>query len=145
MRCCGARSAAQKPRLPESALGTRAQHVHSVMDPIAQEACRTHQIAGFPATLHPEVCHHPVSSSPQLLRPGCPQAQSSFQNSTAEQYRTIQNSIFQDHSRSIPTSRTTTRAPMYPQAQLRPGSWLAGWLAEFAGWLAGWLGGWLAC
>ena len=66
------------------------------------------------------------------------------QDST-EQYRTIQNSIFQDHSRSIPTSRITTRAPMYPQAELRPGSWLAGWLAELAGWLAGWLGGWLAC
>ena len=35
----------------------------------------------------------------------------------------------------------------YPQAELRPGSWLAGWLAELAGWLAGWLGGlagWLA-
>ena len=32
----------------------------------------------------------------------------------------------------------------YPQAGLRPGSWLAGWLAELAGWLTGWLGGWLA-
>ena len=53
----------------------------------------------------------------------------------------------------LPTSRVTTReAPhkqnydqgAYPQAELRPGSWLAGWLAELAGWLAGWLGGWLA-
>ena len=33
---------------------------------------------------------------------------------------------------------------MYPQAELRPGSWLAGWLAELAGWLAGWGAGWLA-
>ena len=32
----------------------------------------------------------------------------------------------------------------YPQAELRPGSWLAAWLAELAGWLADWLGGWLA-
>ena len=42
----------------------------------------------------------------------------------------------------------------YPQAELRPGSWLAGWLAELhttrvpvmrlAGWLAGGLAGWLA-
>ena len=59
----------------------------------------------------------------------------------------------------LPTSRISTReAPLkqnydqgaYPQAELRPGNWLAGWLAELrpgslsCAWLAGWLGGWLA-
>ena len=55
----------------------------------------------------------------------------------------------------LSTSRITTREPTYyPQAELRPGSLLAGWLAGWGdydqetchalGWLAGWLGGWLA-
>ena len=49
----------------------------------------------------------------------------------------------------LPTSKITTREP-YPQAELRPGTWLAGWLAELrpgnlsSAWLAGWLVGWLA-
>ena len=43
-----------------------------------------------------------------------------------------------------------TRDPMYPQPELRPGSWLAGWrncdqgTCNALGWLAGWQGGWLA-
>ena len=64
----------------------------------------------------------------------------------------------------LPTSRITTREhthkqnynlAAYPQAELRPGNWLAGWLAGWRnydqgtchafGWLAGWgLAGWLS-
>ena len=53
---------------------------------------------------------------------------------------------------TISTSRITTREPTYcPQAELRPGSWLAGWLAGWGDYdqetyhALGWLGmaGWL--
>ena len=65
-------------------------------------------------------------------------------------------------TQGLPTSRITTREAPYnqnydqgacPQAELRPGSWLARWLPEvrpgslsfawLAGWLAGGLPGWL--
>ena len=145
-------------RLPTSRFTTR-EAPHRFLYGTREEAPADYHYVGFQTEIH----FKPRASPQAELRPGrlptsrittreAPHKQNCDQGAypQAELHTTMKAPHKQNYDQG---GRITTREPTYPQAELRPGSWLAGWLAELrpgnlscawlAGWLAGGLAGWL--
>ena len=130
-------------RLPRSRFTTR-EAPHRFLSGTQEEAPADYHYVGFQTEIH----FKPRASPQAELRPGrLPTSRTTYDQEAPHKQNYNQGAY-------VPTSRITTREPMYPQAELQPGTWLARWLAELhttrvpvmrlAGWLAGGLAGWLA-